>query len=368
MNYEAAVEVGSISFYEIFIALNNYYQQTGSFTVPLNHPTMAFILDGLTAMGAESLIEDRWNEKMEDLISFKSQHGHCNTNTKTDDLDLDQWTQRQREYYRLYDEEQPTPLTTTRYERLKDVGLLNAPNKWEERLEDLRHYKLEHGDADVPIDYPKLGIWCLNQRFNLENMPQERIDKLDELGFTWNYNTRSSNEEAWNAKYDMLLDFIRENGHPNVPKSNEPLSCWVRKQRYEYSKFIKKKKSQITRERISKLNEVGFSFRLRADTIPWDQRYEDLVLFKQEHGHFNIPRNHPTLGSWSVYTKTQFKYFLEGRASTLDQTKADKLIRIGFCEIESHSQPVLPQIPPPEHGAMNTYDWENDFAFGFGQG
>jgi hypothetical protein len=92
-------------------------------------------------------------------------------------------------------------------------------------------------------------------------MPKERIDKLDEIGFTWNYNTRSSNEEAWNAKYQKLLAYIRKHGHANVPKSNEPLSCWVRKQRYEYSKFIKKKKSQINRERINKLNAVGFAVR-----------------------------------------------------------------------------------------------------------
>lgn len=99
-------------------------------------------------------------------------------------------------------------------------------------------------------------------------------------------------------------------------------------------------------------------------------------MYKQQHGHFNIPRNHPTLGSWSVYTKTQFKYFLEGRPSTIDQAKADKLISIGFLEIESqaHSRsiqiPVLPQMPPEPHAVMNApeYNWENDFAFGFNQG
>lgn len=102
--------------------------------------------------------------------------------------------------------------------------------KREQRYEELKRFQLENGHADPPIDYPKLGIWCLNQRFNLENMPQYRIDKLDELGFTWNYNTRSSNDEVWNEKYELLQEYIRENGHPNVPKSNEPLSCWVRKQ------------------------------------------------------------------------------------------------------------------------------------------
>lgn len=147
-------------------------------------------------------------------------------------------------------------------------------------------------------------------------------------------------------------------------------------QRYEYSKFIKKKKSQITRDRIDKLNAVGFSFRLRADTISFEQRLEDLVQFKQQHGHFNIPRNHPTLGSWSVYTKTQIKHFLDGRASSIDQAKADKLISIGFLDIASQSSPhdmripILPRLPHNEqHGVMNAheYNWDDDYSFRFNQ-
>ena len=377
MTYETVSDVGSVSFYDLFVQLNNYYQQTGTLVVPLNHPALSSILDIITSMGTEHLMEERWNNKMKDLISFKTRHGHCNTFSRTNDRDLDAWVHKQREYYKLYEEQQPTPLAPARYEQLKSVGLFSAANKWEQRYCELKDYWLKHGDSDVPIDYPKLGIWCLNQRFNLENMPQERIDKLDDIGFTWNYNTRSSNEEAWNAKYESLLSYIHENGHPNVPKSNEPLSCWVRKQRYEYSKFIKKKKSQITRERINKLNAVGFSFRLRADTIPWDQRYHDLVQYKQEYGHFNIPSNHPTLGSWSIYQRSQFKHFIEGRPSTIDQTKANKLVSIGFVEIERKNYPhslqipLLPPMLPGDHrdiGTTQEYNWENEFAFEYSQG
>lgn len=376
MTYETFLDVASISFYDLFVELNNYYRQTGTLSFPLSHPALSFILDILTTMGAEQLMEERWNSKMKDLISFKSQHGHCNTSARTNDRDLHAWVQKQREYYKLYEEQQPTPLTPVRYEKLKGMGLFSTPNKWELRYCELKEYWLKYGDAEVPIDYPKLGIWCLNQRFNLENMPQDRIDKLDEIGFTWNYNTRNSNEEAWNAKYEALLSYIRENGHPNVPKSNEPLSCWVRKQRYEYSKFIKKKKSQITRERINKLSAVGFSFRLRPDTIPWDQRFDELVRFKQEHGHFNILSNHPTLGSWTVYQRSQFKRFLEGQPSTIDQTKANKLISIGFLDVERKNYPhtlqipVLPPMPPGDHRDLETteqYNWGNEFAYEFNQ-
>ncbi|KAL7486247.1 hypothetical protein ACHAW6_011845 [Cyclotella cf. meneghiniana] len=312
---------------------------------------------------------------METLTTFKKNHGHCNTSQGTANRDLDSWVGKQRAFCKLYEQRRPSPLTVARYERLKDVGLLHPPNKWEQRLEELKQFKLQHGHTDVPIDYPHLGIWVLNQRFNLQDMPKERIDKLDEIGFTWNYNTRSSNEEAWNAKYQKLLDYIRNHGHANVPKSNEPLSCWVRKQRYEYSKFIKKKKSQINRERINKLNAVGFAVRYLCRCIHFSfLPIQDLVQFKQEHGHCNIPRNHPKLGNWSVYQRVQFKNFLEGKASTIDQAKADKLISIGFLEIESKTSrsslriPVLPQqmMLPSEEGNVPDaadYNWVTDFPF-----
>eukprot|EP00956_Cyclotella_meneghiniana_P029713 scaffold72819_cov62-Cyclotella_meneghiniana.AAC.1 len=385
------VTTSVVSCHDLFAILNNHYQQTGSLDMPSNHSTFSLLLDCLTAMNAEQRMKERWDEMMEELTAFKAEHGHCNTNTNsssarsdsssTSDADLDNWVKKQRHYYKLYERQQPSPLTSTRYQRLKAIGLISAPNKWELKYQELKQYKIQHGHADVPIHHKGLGIWCLNQRFNLQHMPRERIDKLDALSFTWNYNTRSSNEEAWDVKYQSLLTYIRQHGHANVPKSNEPLSCWVRKQRYEYGKFIKKQKSQITRERIRKLNNVGFAFRLRPDVISWDRHFEDLMSFQREHGHFNVPRNHPTLGSWVTYQKSQFKYFLEGRASTIDQAKADKLVSVGLLEIENSStsgggndssQTVIPVLPPMMVGGANinvsgayNNNWEHDFGFGF---
>jgi hypothetical protein len=99
-----------------------------------------------------------------------------------------------------------------------------------------------------------------------------------------------------------------------------------------------------------------------------------LVQFKQEHGHCNISRNHPKLGNWSVYQRVQFKNFLEGKASTIDQARADKLISIGFLEIESKKSrsslqlSLLPQqmmLPSDEGHVADAadYNWDADFPF-----
>lgn len=323
----------SYSFDKLFAVLQSLRDENGSLVIPASHPDLAQVVDSLANVRIEELVERRWNEHYKALEEFNTTHGSCDVPPRHP---LGVWVEIQREHYRLYDEQKPNPLSPSRNQRLKDIGLvISYSNKWEMRFEQLRRWKQANGHTDVPISTPQLGIWVLNQRFNLTEMPQERIDALDNIGFIWNYSTKTTDDKKWEAKFALLKDYIAEHGTPNVPKSNEPLSCWVRKQRYEYSKFRNKKKAHINRQRIEKLNEVGFQFRLRGDLIPWGVHFEELKQYKAEHDNFVIPRNHPRLGSWSVYQKAQYKHFAEGKKSTLDQFKVEKLISIGFLESEA---------------------------------
>ena len=51
-------------------------------------------------------------------------------------------------------------------------------------------------------------------------------------------------------------------------------SCHLR--RYEYRKYHSKGlgPSRLGRDRIDKLNEIGFQWRLRPERIPWDDRFK----------------------------------------------------------------------------------------------
>ena len=57
-------------------------------------------------------------------------------------------------------------------------------------LAQLAKYKEDHGDCLVPRGYeegkPKLGEWVHNQRKQKSDMSQDRIKRLNELGFVWN--------------------------------------------------------------------------------------------------------------------------------------------------------------------------------------
>ncbi len=58
------------------------------------------------------------------------------------------------------------------------------------------------------------------------------------------------------------------------------LGSWVKRQRAEYKKYQLRGRtnSQMTKERIDKLDSIGFQWRLKAEKLTWDDRFEVSVL------------------------------------------------------------------------------------------
>lgn len=278
---------------------------------------------------------------MTELRAYKFRHGNCNVPPGSARwAGLAAWTAEQRVRYDLHERGRPSPLTPERYERLRELGL--TVNPWEGRLDELRGYKALHGDCDVPLDYPGLGLWVLNQRdafhFERDVFPQDRIDKLEALGFNWNRwgrNRLKVREEAWDTQFAKLVEFIEVHGHSNISqhdKDNERLGKWIKNQRYEYRKYHNKGlgPSRLGKDRIEKLNEIGFQWRLRPERIPWEERFNALVEFKEAHGHCRVPMNVPELGKWAKYQRDQYVLRARGKKAKITKQKIDMLTSIGF--------------------------------------
>ncbi|KAL7460742.1 hypothetical protein ACHAXS_001187 [Conticribra weissflogii] len=259
-------------FDEALAELQNFQHQYGNAAIPTAHPAFSRILDYLVVNGIEDEVDRHWERKLDLLKAYKEKNGDCDV--PVTDETLGGWVNDQR---RMYMEKRSDPLSKSRMEKLDAIGFEWEPTMWDKRLEELMEFRKEKGHCDVPIDYPGLGIWVINQRFNLNEMSKERVDALDSLGFIWNHNRKRRSDEAWNKQYNKLLEFIKANGHPNVPTTagHSKLSKWVGKQREEYKKFINKQSSQLSKKRIDKLNEVGFQWSLQQWTvIPWEERFE----------------------------------------------------------------------------------------------
>ena len=98
----------------------------------------------------------------------------------------------------------------------------------------------------------------------------------------------TKHDQKWWKRFGELEEYKKEYGGCNVPinyAANLSLAKWVMNQRAAYERFMDsnwKKSSGISAERIDALNNIGFKWRLR-DRPEWDERFDDLVLYKQTH-------------------------------------------------------------------------------------
>ena len=169
--------------------------------------------------------------------------------------------------------------------------------QWMERYKDLVKYQQKYGHCCVPhkcTEYPELSVWVKRQRYQYKlkckkqhsTLSNERQALLDGLNFVWDSHT-----VAWEEKFHELCIYKQHHGNCDVPSNYEPnpaLAVWVKCQRRQYKIYNKEgrfavvdddnskssddqdggrsgtiNKSAITKERIQKLDSIGFSWKLR---------------------------------------------------------------------------------------------------------
>ena len=209
-----------------------------------------------------------WQQKYAALLAYQERYGDCNVPQRfvTDDgLNLGAWVGIQRKAYN----EDPKKISDERTRKLEEIGFVwDQPEAaWQQMYVTLLAYKVEHGDCNVPAKFVtddglNLGAWVSGQRKAYSKDPKaispERIRILDDIGFEWD-----PHEAIWQQKYAALLAYKEENGDCNVPyvfvtDNGLNLGTWANTQRKAYNKDPK----EISDERIRKLEEIGFVWKL----------------------------------------------------------------------------------------------------------
>ena len=216
-----------------------------------------------------------------------------------------------------------------------EVSLRQA--HWESMFDALKSYKAKHGDSLVPATYPdnpKLGNFVDNSRqlyrLKLEAkdttdsrrydvmMSDERIERLNSIGFVWNLY-----EHSWNKRYEELKEYVAKHGNCLVPwnyHKNVQLGMWVTKQRRNYQ--VRKQDENnakpndyevvLTDDRIQKLDELEFVWEVHE--VNWFERYEELKIYVRNHGDALVPKmysqNDILLGRWVDKQRLDYKRYL----------------------------------------------------------
>ena len=102
------------------------------------------------------------------------------------------------------------------------------------------------------------------QRMHKKNMPRNRVDALNGIGFLWTLEKKirkinmegiNTYDELWEFRYNQLVAYKALNGHCNVPcryPEDPQLGSWVQNQR-EF-----RKKRTLSEERGKRLEDLGF--------------------------------------------------------------------------------------------------------------
>jgi hypothetical protein len=240
-----------------------------------------------------------WNDMLYQLLRFRADKGQCMVPYKTGG-ELGRWVASQRAQYQNLQKgqeegkvETTTPMATATVDanRLNEerVGVLESlgfvwdvvqadnEERWKKRFNDLVEFQRVHGHCNA-AQSTDLGKWVKMQRETKAEtdlkkagtrpkrkkqrpcLSDERIAKLETIGFQWRV---AKPPVGWESRFEQLKEYRIVHGHCNVPQSYEhdkPFGRWVMKQRCERSQKLRGLKSQMTLERESKLNTIGFEW------------------------------------------------------------------------------------------------------------
>mmetsp|Transcript_21792 Transcript_21792/g.32402 ORF Transcript_21792/g.32402 Transcript_21792/m.32402 type:complete len:887 (-) Transcript_21792:457-3117(-) len=236
-------------------------------------------------------IDESWDDYYQQLKQYFHEHDTSNVRAKPY-TPLRGWVVKQRREYELLKEGKPSDLTAERMAKLSEVKFTFATQKvlytFEERLEQLKSYREDHGHIVVPRfakGYGQgLGKWVqqqrvkykLNKKGNYTTLTPERQQKLEEIGMVWSIlkpAQHRAERQPWDIRYEQFLEFKRENGHTIVPQHYPELGNWVNQQRVHYKLMKQGRESLMTPEKALKLADAGFVFHVkgRKNKTPLDE-------------------------------------------------------------------------------------------------
>jgi hypothetical protein len=154
-------------------------------------------------------------------------------------------------------------------------------------------------------------------------------DASDDIRF------REYQAEIWTEKFEDLCEFRRRHGHCHVPhtyQDNSPLAQWVKRQRYQYKLKLEGKRSTLTDERVKILDQIGFIW--NSHDAVWEERWNELLHYQQIQKDCIVPSNYqqnPQLAVWVKRQRRQYKFYCEGKPTSMTPERITKLERLGFA-------------------------------------
>ncbi len=267
---------------------------------------LAFVWDALA---------QNWETGFQELVAFKAHTGHVRVPQRyvVNGFKLGVWVGTQRST--------KGQMPQDRLTRLEAVGFAwdSSNDYWEEGFRRLQEFKASEGHFNIPQRFAEdgfhLGKWVSHQRTSMDEMPNDRKQRLVEIAFPWD-----ALGTAWEEGFSKLLAFKSSKGHCQVPMRYKvdgfSLGQWVSRQR--------RAQNELSPARHAKLNDIGFVW--QASTLSWEEGFAKLVRFREREGHCLVTSHHKEdehyLGAWVKNQRSQ--------KHKLSQDRSQRLQSLGF--------------------------------------
>ena len=314
-----------------------------------------------------------FEERLEELETYKAKHGHCNVNkTIGDNKPLGAWCSRvRRSMQRIKNNRAPiiaAGFSEDNIKRLEAIGFDWKVKKqahvmsFEERLEELETYKAKHGHCTVNKntgDDKPLGAWCSRVRQSMQRIKnnqapiiaagfsEDNIKRLEAIGFEWKVKRqRKPYVMSFEERFEELEAYKAKHGHCDVQTragGNKPLGRWCSQVRRSMQRIKNNQAPPITgfsEDNIKRLEDIGFEWKVKKQRKPYvmsfEERFEELEAYKAKHGHCDVQTragDNKLLGRWCSKVRRSMQKIKNNQAPPITGFSEDNIKRledIGF--------------------------------------
>jgi uncharacterized protein YjiS (DUF1127 family) len=254
--------------------------------------------------------------RLKELKAFKKKYGHGKAFTLSKaPAELARWVNTQRK------RRKQGKLSEELIRRLDELGIAwSHAEVWEKHFRELETFRKRHGHCEVVTlskTYAALTDWVYTQRRRrrLGKLSEEQIQRLDELGFTWNHAA-----VRWDECFSKLEAFKKQHGHciVSTSKTHSALANWVRTQRQ------RRKQGKLSEEQIRRLDKLGITW---SNAAVWETHFSELEAFKKTYGHCKVStlsKTHAILANWVHIQRNRRKH------GKLSEEQSRRLDELGF--------------------------------------
>jgi len=219
-------------------------------------------------------------------------------------------------------------LSVEKIKKLESLGIIwdTFDARWDEGFKYYEQYVKDNKSGDViytyKIDGYNLGGWVGQQKIPYKEgkLSREKIKKLESLGIIWD-----TFDARWDEGFKYYEQYVKDNKTSKVRRNciidGYRLGTWLYKQLFKY------KEGKLSREKINKLESLGFTWKNHID-IQWDDSFELFKQYVKANKSAAVPRkykfNNFHLGEW--VTSQRKKY----AAENLSVDKIKKLEVLGM--------------------------------------